>query len=203
MVKELFGLVLAGGKSSRMGTDKAMINIQSDLTMLEHSFRLVSGVTASCMVSCAQGKTYPGYACVEDKKTESGPLAGIFSGLEVAAKKGFRDMLVLGCDLPLMEGRLLENLVAAHFSRPSLPLATMYESPENGKLEMLTAIYSTKCLPIFENALKENKNSLKRILPENEQCRIKYDKKDREKFINCNTIKDLQAAVEVIKKAGQ
>ncbi|MDE5879875.1 MAG: NTP transferase domain-containing protein, partial [Desulfovibrio sp.] len=61
------GAVLAGGRSSRMGTDKAEIELSGE-TLLGRAWRLVSGLVAPAWVCCAPEKPRPGYPCLMDAR---------------------------------------------------------------------------------------------------------------------------------------
>ena len=113
---ELLGVVLAGGRSRRMGTDKALLPFGKD-TLLGHQVRLLTRLCARVVVS----GTYTGFDCIADARPDGGPLAG----LSAAAAAWPGALLVLPVDMPLMTAEALAELVqaphAAYFDGQPLP----------------------------------------------------------------------------------
>ncbi|UII29826.1 NTP transferase domain-containing protein [Fulvivirga ulvae] len=107
-VPELYGLVLIGGESRRMGKDKSLISYHST-NQRKHSFDLLSHfcryVYLSCNTNQAKSITLP---FIEDSNNYKGPLKGILS-----AQEEFREVawLVLACDMPFVDEEVLSILV--------------------------------------------------------------------------------------------
>lgn len=103
------GIILAGGRSSRMGTDKALLEIEGE-SLLVRSTRIVSSVVAEVLIV---GRTelppeLAGTPAIEDRYPGTGPLGGIASGL---AQVGAEWALVVACDLPFLQADLLRLLL--------------------------------------------------------------------------------------------
>lgn len=184
---KILGLVAAGGKSSRMGRDKALIPLSDGRTMLAHAYCKICALSDFALVSCARGRVYAGYPCLEDNFAAVGPMGGIATGLAFAKKAGFGQMLVLGCDLPLVDEGLLERLLARHLSQ-NCPISC-YEHRESGLLECLVGVYSPAALPLLAAALARGDYSL-RLLAQG-QNRVPIEPRDVHKFVNCNRPRDL------------
>lgn len=186
---KIAGLVMAGGKSTRMGRDKALLQAgKSDFLHL--AFDKLSSITDSCYVSCAKGQPHPDYPCIEDGLCDCGPAAGIMSALEYISNSGFDGMLVLACDMPLMSTDLLR--AAMTYPRNANQLINVYQSRQNSRMQMLAALYYADCLPFFQSALKKGARSLWNILPENRQVRLGYGLELEKHFMNCNTMDDYE-----------
>jgi len=113
------GLVLAGGRSSRLGSDKAVARLEGR-SLLAWSLAALDGVCEAVAVSAPGGgaagalASALGRTLVADDPTHGeGPLAGVAAGLAWAAAAGFDVLLTLPCDTPLVETAHLRTLIAA------------------------------------------------------------------------------------------
>jgi molybdopterin-guanine dinucleotide biosynthesis protein A len=143
----LYGLVLAGGRSRRMGRDKAILAYQDGVPHLRRTADLLTAVCERVFVSCradqAEHDNNPALALlpesvgrIPDSFEIGGPLNGILSALAAHPHAAF---LVVACDLPFLSADALATLVAA---RDASKPATMFENPvRDNFLEPLCAIY--------------------------------------------------------------
>ena len=94
-------IILAGGKSSRMGTDKGVLSINGK-TMLEHICEQLHGTFGQILISATDAEKYSfaGFEVIEDKMPGQGPLMGIASALEASANE---INFVVACDIPHIE----------------------------------------------------------------------------------------------------
>lgn len=190
----LFGLILAGGQSLRMGTNKAMLKPWGEAgpTLLEYTVNIITSLTQTYQIACAPNNIYTNYPCVLDQITGKGPALGLLSGLTIAQKLGFKNVLVLPCDVPKMRILPLINLIKEHKKQYQNTLATLYVSPLTQRIEMLSGIYSTNFLTPLLKGLEKGEKSIYQIL-DKDKCNIiplplswlKY-------FYNCNTPDDLK-----------
>lgn len=134
----LHGLVLAGGRSSRMREDKAALSYRQR-PQLDLAFELLAPRVAQAWVSVRPDQRVDAlrarYPQIVDGPGVEGPIAGI-----VAAQAAHPDAawLVLACDLPLLDGATIDGLLAG---RDAGRLATAFASSQNGLPEPLCAIY--------------------------------------------------------------
>lgn len=141
----LYGLVLAGGRSRRMGTDKALL-MQDGRTQLAAAIELLTAVTDRQFVSTrrdqADDPERGRFPQVVDRYDDIGPVAGILSAMDEYPDT---DWLVVACDLPNLDSLTLEQLVAKRSrERPF----TAYRSSHDGLPEPLCAVYRSVALPI-------------------------------------------------------
>jgi molybdopterin-guanine dinucleotide biosynthesis protein A len=133
-----FGLVLAGGRSTRMRADKAALAYGARPQLAE-AFDLVARHVARAFVSVrADQATEPlraGYPQVVDGDAGRGPIAGI---LAAQAHYPDRAWLVVACDLPQLDDATLEELLRR---RDPARLATCFASAHDGLPEPLCAVY--------------------------------------------------------------
>lgn len=138
MSTPLFGLLLAGGASTRMQRDKAALSYEGR-PQLERAFSLLTEVCAATFVSVrpdqAEDPLRARYPRVLDRQPGLGPIAGISAALSEHPKVAW---LVLACDLPLLSRETLTRLIA---NRDPARLATAYRSSHDGLPEPLCAIW--------------------------------------------------------------
>lgn len=140
MSQVIYGLVLVGGKSRRMGSDKALLRYGEQGTQLERTAEVLNSVCEKVFISqreeqgfeCPE-KTQPIYDSVEDAR---GPLCGILSAMAAHPNAHW---LILACDLPFLKQATLEKLI--HEFQQTEPQLTAYRSTHDGLPEPLCAIY--------------------------------------------------------------
>jgi molybdenum cofactor guanylyltransferase len=134
----LYGLVLAGGRSTRMQRDKAALEY-AGRTQLERAVELITPLVERVFVSVRPEQSgeplRARFAQIVDSGEVAGPIAGI-----IAAQERHPDAawLVLACDLPLLDEQTLGHLLR---SRQPRRQATAYRSSHDGLPEPLCAIY--------------------------------------------------------------
>ena len=137
----LYGLVLAGGRSTRMRRDKAALAYQGQ-TQLERAMALLTALVARAFVSVrADQRGDPlraRFAQITDAHQNIGPLAGL---LAAQAQHPEAAWLVLACDLPLLDEGTLAHLLRA---RDPARTATAYRSSHDGLPEPLCAVYEPR-----------------------------------------------------------
>src|SRR5688572_9617403 len=121
----LFGLVLAGGASTRMRADKAALDYHGQ-PQLHWAFELLSKFCAATFVSVRPDQradaTRAGHPQIVDRQPGSGPIAGISAALLEHPKAAW---LVIACDLPFLTEQTLQHLIA---HRDPHKIATAYRS---------------------------------------------------------------------------
>lgn len=138
--KPLHGLVLVGGKSERMGRDKALLSYDGKHTQLDRVASLLNEVCDRVFVSQRedQGFTKPEQTEViyDAVETVHGPLRGILSAMQHSPEA---DWLVVACDLPRLQRSTLEKIITEFHTRE--PEITAYKSSYDSLPEPLCAIY--------------------------------------------------------------
>lgn len=142
LTAKIYGLVLAGGKSRRMGTDKGCI-VYHDIPQREYLYRLLEGFCDTTFMSIRKEQTAeiaPTFNTIVDEDKFKGPFNGILSAHNQHPNVAW---LVLACDLPLIDEKALRDLIAA---RKSNAYATTYTLRENPLPEPLCAIWEAEAL---------------------------------------------------------
>jgi molybdopterin-guanine dinucleotide biosynthesis protein A len=137
----LYGLVLAGGKSTRMGRDKSALEYHG-APQVRHAYEQLTSRCDQVFVSSREeqaGEAHlEGLPLLFDAFLNAGPMAGILSAQRLHPNAAW---LVLACDLPYVEAETLDYLLA---QRNPLKLATAYTSAHDGFPEPLCAVYEPK-----------------------------------------------------------
>jgi molybdenum cofactor guanylyltransferase len=134
---KIFGLILAGGYSRRMGQDKALLEFHGK-PQLEHAFDLIKKYCGQIFLSKRKDqKKYKHFDCIDDAREFSnhGPLGGILSAIK---KHPDANWLVMACDLPLITDETIQTLL---IHREPQKQATAFISTQDGKPEPLCAIW--------------------------------------------------------------
>lgn len=150
--------VLAGGKSLRMGVDKAFIDL-GGRPLIEHALALVGSVTSDVRIVGEPAKFSAFADTVPDFFQARGPLAGIHAAL--ASSKAEHN-LILGVDLPFVEAGFLRFLVSTAQAKN----ATVTLPHASGHFQTLCAVYRQSFLRIAARALEEGRNKIDALFPE-------------------------------------
>ncbi|NCC24100.1 MAG: hypothetical protein EOM25_02700 [Deltaproteobacteria bacterium] len=197
----LIGAVLAGGRSSRLGRDKARIRLGVD-DQLVASVRRLEGLVDEVWVvgrdATSHGLDVP---WIPDAVPGLGPAGGVASILDRTG----RPCLVTSCDLPFMDSNTLQRLIEAWVKRPPGTLMTTFLQPGTGYVESLVSVYEPEALPLIRKALAQGRRSLWSIFPPKTRCHVPYnpDGPDGIAFFNINFPNDLAKARRILKQASQ
>lgn len=187
------GVILAGGKSSRMGRDKAWLTFFGQ-PLLSRVADILGRVTGELFVSGRDpapfGLSVP---WLPDETPDLGPAGGVLTVL--AAVK--RPCLVVSCDLPFLDEATLARLIEAWRRRPASALMTTYHIVETGFVESLVAVYDPGSAALLRRRLGEGERRLSAIFSEDLRWHVDYSKTDHataRAFFNVNSPPDLTRA---------
>ena len=157
-VAPLHGLVLAGGKSSRMGQDKGLINYQGEAHRL-HLFRLLQPHCKNCYLSirAEQRQEFNSeWPVIVDQNEFRGPFNGLLSAWKTHPQAAW---LVLACDLPLFEEKSINLLIK---NRKISERVTSLVTEKSGMPEPLAAIWEPEALAEAHTYLQTAESSCPR-----------------------------------------
>jgi molybdopterin-guanine dinucleotide biosynthesis protein A len=192
------GFILAGGASSRMGTDKARLRL-GGRTFLERIAGALGAVTSEISVVGARPETNaPGFPVVSDIYRDCGALGGLHAAL-LACRAPWA--AVVSCDLPFVTGELFTRLceLRTQDADAVVPRQT------DGRPQPLCALYSpSRCLALVARLLSEGERRPRVLL---QQTHTRWvapaelaDLGDAEMFfLNVNTPEDYERARELMK----
>jgi molybdopterin-guanine dinucleotide biosynthesis protein A len=157
----IYGLVLAGGASQRMGRDKAALAYHGK-PQLQWAFELLSSVSAKTFVSVRPDQrdepTRAALPQIVDIQPGLGPIAGISAAFAEHSNVAW---LVLACDLPFLSHGALAHLIA---NRDPSRIATAYRSTHDGLPEPLCAIWEPASREIVSQWIALGKQCPRKLL---------------------------------------
>lgn len=171
-------IILAGGKSQRMGEDKTKLMING-LPMIENVVKQLRPIFETIIISSNKGEelSYLNAPIIRDKTNGNGPLMGIYSCLmESETQKNF----VIACDVPEININLIYRLLES-----SKQADVVIPRHNKGKIEPLFAVYDRNTLPSIAESLKTSKQ----IRAFFDKVKVHYLDTDST-FFNINTIDD-------------
>jgi molybdopterin-guanine dinucleotide biosynthesis protein A len=196
MAFPLYGLVLAGGRSSRMQRDKATLSYQGT-NQLDRAMQLLDSCVDQAFVSVrSDQRADPArarYAQVVDAQEGLGPIAGIAAAQARAPDAAW---LVLACDLPYLDSATLAHLVS---HRDAARSATAYRSSHDGLPEPLCAIYEPRSAPLILQYIGAGKSCPRKFLIRSDACLL--DQPDPRALDNINTPAEYAAADGTLRTA--
>ena len=162
-IQNLFGLVLVGGKSTRMGKDKAALRYYGKSQSI-HCYEMLTSFCENVFLSNRKGQAeeegQKGYPQIHDKEPflEVGPMGGILSAM---AEYPEADWLVLACDLPFVSSGVLEYLLK---HRNHGKKATAFVSRHDHLPEPLCAVYERHCRDFLLAYFQQGKHCPRQFL---------------------------------------
>jgi molybdopterin-guanine dinucleotide biosynthesis protein A len=191
-------VILAGGKSTRLGRDKSFLLVDGQ-PLVARVVERVSFLSDDLIVVTNDAARYEPLALparlVPDERRGEGSLMGIYSGLKAARHP---QSLAVACDMPFLSLSLLRYM---------LSVAEGYDVviPRiGGFLEPLHAVYSKACLPAMDKLLAQGRRQIIAFFHEVRVRYVEEDKVDRFdpqhlSFVNVNTPEDWERAQLLLK----
>lgn len=187
------GVLLAGGKSRRMGEDKRYLVVGEE-TLLERGLDVVRSVFQEVLVVIAQDSAPLSIDAkvVRDLVPESGSLGGLYTGLMQAATPW---IFVVACDMPFLN----QAVIAQFTSRKAN--ADIVMAKLAARLHPMHALYGKRCLPVLEQMIRARQLKIQELVS-HASLRVQYvteidllttDPSGRS-FLNVNTQADLESA---------
>jgi molybdopterin-guanine dinucleotide biosynthesis protein A len=151
MHTDLTGVVLAGGKSTRMGVNKAFLSF-GNTTVIESIVAMMRRSFPEVLLSTNTPEEYRhlGLSIIPDHLDHAGPLAGIHAGLSAATTE---KIFVISCDMPLMTSDIIDFIVRYPTTKP------ITVARADGFVQQLCGVYSKSVLPKAEEIILRRKTS--------------------------------------------
>jgi molybdenum cofactor guanylyltransferase len=191
--------IQAGGRSSRMGRDKALLPL-SGKPLIEHVLQRVAGLGDEILITTNRPDDYAflGLRMVGDRQPGAGALDGLLTALEAA--RGERVML-LACDMPFVSRPLLEHMLSIDSD------AEVVIPKRGGRLQPLHAIYAASCAASVRKALKAGEKRMISFFPSVQTWIVEQEILDQYdpnglSFFNVNTPEELTQAEQLLGDTG-
>jgi molybdopterin-guanine dinucleotide biosynthesis protein A len=187
-------IILAGGKSSRLGRSKALQVIEGK-NLIQWVIDRLATLSTEIIISTAHGEAIPCSSTIKIKTVADtypgkGPLTGIYSGLMASSSSR---AIVVSCDTPFLSVSLLEYMARI------CSIFDVVVPRISNKLEPLCAVYSKNCLIPIRGLLEQDERRIRKLYS---MVKVKYVEEDeinrfdpnRLSFFNINSQADLDKA---------
>jgi len=167
---EVYGLVISGGQSTRMGADKSLINYHGK-PQRYYLYDMLTTICSKAFISCnkSQAKEITGDHHViidSDKYQQIGPMGGLLSAFEKYPDASF---LVVGCDYPFIKATDIKMLIDSHENDD---LATTYYNDKEQIREPLLGLYKAGCYKPLLKQFNQKDYSLNHFLKDIDSRKI-------------------------------
>lgn len=186
--KDITGIVLAGGRSKRMGEDKSLMELNGK-TLIEYAIDVLKTL-CSCVIISSNHEVYDFTGCQvwPDEIMNQAPIIGIYSSLK---RSETEINIILSCDMPLISTGLLKFLLLG-----SNDFDITVPIHENGMIEPLCGIYKKSAIGILKKCIDEGDFSLKDSIHQASHAFVSVDSQtefaDQNLFRNINTPADFE-----------
>ena len=194
MKRVIYGLVLVGGKSLRMGKDKALISYDEIHTQLESTTGLLKTVCEKVFISQRKAQNFDTpdktTSIYDSVKEVNGPLCGILSAMRSQPEAHW---LIIACDLPNLETNVLRKLISEF--EAELPELTAYRSSKDGLPEPLCAIYPAGSAEEILKLSQELRSSCPRKILIAKKAKL-VEQDNQESLNNINTFEEYRDTIK-------
>jgi molybdopterin-guanine dinucleotide biosynthesis protein A len=185
-------VIFAGGRSSRMGEDKALLPFASHATLTEYQLHRLSKIFTSVYISCKDKKkfNFTQAQFIEDSDQNLyAPTAAFISVFETLKSQR---VFIISVDAPFISEEIIQKLIQEDAKEYD---ATIAKSPHG--MEPLCGIYHKSLLPKFLAMQKNNEHKLGQLLKNSKTNFVSFE--DKEAFLNLNNPKEYQEARKLLK----
>jgi len=181
-------ILLAGGKSKRMGRDKGLININGK-TLLEQTIKKLEKISRNILIISNQsGYDQFKYPVYNDLKTNKGPIGGIYTGLTHSKSE---INIIIACDMPNLTTDFLNFMIESHKPHCDATIAVYKE-----RIQPLSGLYNKYCRNKLETQIETGNYRMSEALKVLQTNYVSIPKEielsSPHLFDNLNTIEDLK-----------
>lgn len=189
MKKNITAIILAGGKSERMGTDKGLLHLNGK-PFIKHICEALEPIVGNDILIISSNKDYDafGYTRVEDIIENKGPVGGLYAALNASKTKV---NLVLSVDVPLVSTELLQWLIASHDETFMVTQTTIGD-----KTSPLIAIYDRSMRIVFGEHIAGKQLKLRTVVNDVKHQTIVVPEKWNNQIQNINTKEEYQNLIK-------
>jgi molybdopterin-guanine dinucleotide biosynthesis protein A len=189
MENKITAIILAGGKSQRMGTDKGLLNLNGK-TFIKHICDALQPIVGSNILIVSGNKEYDalGFTRVEDIIENKGPVGGLYTALAASKTKV---NLVLSVDVPLVSTELLEWILKNH---DETYMVTQTKSGD--KTSPLIGVYDRSMRIVFGEHMAGNQLKLRQVIEDVKHQTLEVPEKWNNQVQNINTPEEYQNLIK-------
>ncbi|PWA07728.1 molybdenum cofactor guanylyltransferase [Flavobacterium laiguense] len=189
MENKITAILLAGGKSQRMGTDKGSLHLNGK-TFIKHICDALQPIVGSNILIVSANKEYDvlGFSRVEDIVENKGPVGGLYTALAASKTK---INLVLSIDVPMVSTELLQWLIESH---NETDMVTQTKSGD--KTSPLIGVYDRSMRIVFGEHMAGNQLKLRQVIEDVKHQTIEVPEKWSNQLQNINTQEEYQNLIK-------
>lgn len=188
-MKSIAAYIIAGGKSSRMGTDKGLLLLNGK-PIVSHIYEALFPIVGKNIVVVSSNPNYDFLGCdrIEDLVYDKGPVGGIYSALN-HTKTNVN--IIVSVDVPLVSTELLQWIVDNHSDE-----FQMTQIETDGKTSPLIAVYDKSLENVFKENLENDQLRLRKVIDSINHQTLKVPEKWIFQTQNINTKEEYQRIVQ-------
>ena len=194
------GIILAGGKSTRMGEDKALIEV-GEVPLFERAYRVLREIFSEIIIVANDARPFENYEArlQKDIISDKGALGGLYTGLFHSQS---HHAFCAACDMPLLNPRLIKYMAEERDEYDVIIPRT------RDGLHPLHAIYSKRCLNPMRQLLNRDDLRIVNFFPQVtvryiEEMEIRELDPHMRSLINVNTEEEMEAVRDILMEAQQ
>lgn len=182
----MIAVILAGGKSSRMGQDKALLPFNGHSSLAKYQYEKLTKLFSKVYISAKNDKFDFLVDIIEDKYEDSSPLVALISIFETINED---ELFMIAVDSPFIDSEIIESLLKANHSDHTVI------AKNRGKIEPLCGIYKRSILPLAKEQLKHGDHKLQNLLQKAKVSFVEFN--DDKKFLNLNRPHEYEEAMSL------
>lgn len=183
-------VIFAGGKSSRMGSDKALLPFGEYNSLGQYQYEKLQNIFNTVYISAKDDKFNFSPQLIEDKYEQSSPLVGLISIFETIDEN---EVFILSVDAPMIEKETIEQLYETALSDQNAD-AIIAQSPQG--IEPLCGIYRRSIIQLANEFLELNNHKLVALLSKSKSVYHLFG--SDEPFLNLNHPSEYEQAKELL-----
>tara|TARA_Y100000816_G_C26049866_1_gene550381 strand:+ start:54 stop:662 length:609 start_codon:yes stop_codon:yes gene_type:complete len=196
----ILGVILAGGKSSRFGSNKSLSNL-SNTKLIQHVINKISKYFSDILIVSNDSKLVledPNIKIIKDcRDGYLGPLVGVLSAMKYANQNNkYNWVITFPCDTPFFDKIIIEKLI----NKTSSKKEKIFLIKEKKQRHNIFGIWSTSLEKILEQDINNNFRKVQLWVDKIGCSYIEKDIKNENEFLNINTKKDLELAERIYNK---
>ncbi len=179
---ELCGIILSGGKSSRMGMEKGLMQFENK-PLIQYSLDLAKQFCKE-IILVANSDDYQKFNArlISDLVENKGPLGGLYTGISYSAAKSF---LLLPCDMPHLSSRVIDKIISNHKAEISI-------ARQDNRNHPLIGIYEQSILAKIRSCLNSDNLAMMSMIEKCDHNIIEFDQSFAKDFKNYNSREDFK-----------
>ena len=193
MIRDVTGIILAGGKSRRMGQDKRFLQV-GEISLFDRTLAVLRSIVQDVLVVVAQDSApfHADVPVIKDLVPDCGSLGGLYTGVEQASAPS---VFVVACDMPFLNPHVAQYVINLR-NDADVVMARLDKG-----LQPMHACYSRRCLPVLEAMVKTRELKIQKMVEHPDltvrfitEGELRHIDPEGRSFLNINTPSDLEAA---------